>query len=73
LLLLREADERLGLTASLAERLSDPRDPNAVRYQLVELLRQRLYALAMGYSARGRRRSPGARSGHENGRLGPAG
>jgi len=51
LLLLREADERLGLTEWLANRLDDPRDPNAVRYQLVELLRQRLYALAMGYSA----------------------
>ena len=49
--LLREADQRLGLTEWLAERLFDPRRQDLVRYQLVELLRERLYALAMGYSA----------------------
>ena len=51
LVLLREADHRLGLTESLAERLVDPRRQDLVRYQLVELLRERLYALALGYSA----------------------
>ena len=51
LVLLREADQRLGLTEWLAERLFDPRRQDLVRYQLVELLRERLYALAMGYSA----------------------
>ena len=50
-LLLREADHRLGLTESLADRLHDPRRPDLIRYQLVELLRERLYALAQGYSA----------------------
>jgi len=49
-LLLREADHRLGLTESLAQQLDDPRDSKRTRYQLVELLRERLYALAQGYS-----------------------
>ncbi len=51
LILLREADHRLGLTEWLAGRLADPRRQDLIRYQLVELLRERLYALALGYSA----------------------
>lgn len=51
LLLLREADHRLGITEWLAGRLHDPRRQDLIRYQLVELLRERLYALALGYSA----------------------
>jgi hypothetical protein len=50
-ILLREADHRLGLTESLASHLLDPRNPDKIRYQLVELLRERLYALALGESA----------------------
>ena len=50
-LLLREADHRLGLIESLAAKLHDARDADQVRYQLPELLRQRLYSLALGYSA----------------------
>ena len=50
-LLLREVDERLELTAELGERLHDPRRPDRIRYSLVELLRERLYALAQGYRA----------------------
>ena len=49
-LLLREADHRLGLTESLAKKLLDPRDPKKIRYDAVELLRERLYAMAIGYS-----------------------
>jgi hypothetical protein len=48
-LLLREADQRLGLTASLADQLRDPRHPDMVRYKILELLRERVYALAQGY------------------------
>jgi hypothetical protein len=51
LLLLREADHRLGITEALARQLHDHRDPDRTRYDLVELLRERLYALALGYSA----------------------
>lgn len=50
LLLLREADHRLDLTGSLARRLRDPRDRNRIRYELLELLRERIYGLAQGYS-----------------------
>jgi hypothetical protein len=48
-LLLREADHRLDLTRSLAAALYDRRDPERIRYTLVELLRERLYALGQGY------------------------
>jgi hypothetical protein len=48
--LLREADHRLGLTADLAAQLTDERDPQRIRYELVELLRQHVYALALGYA-----------------------
>jgi len=50
-LLLREADHRLGLIESLANNLHDARDTELVRYQLPELLRQRIYSLGLGYSA----------------------
>jgi hypothetical protein len=50
-LLLREADHRLDLTQSLAAKLHDRRNPEHTRYRLVELLRERLYAMAQGYDA----------------------
>lgn len=50
-LLLREADYKLGLVESLAAGLRDPRDPDKIRYTQAELLRERLYALALGYDA----------------------
>jgi len=50
-LLLREADHRLGLTETLAAELYDRRDPDRTRYDFVELLRERLYAMAQGYDA----------------------
>ena len=49
-LLLREVDHRLGLTADLAGQLTDPRCPRRRRYEQVELLRQHLYGLALGYA-----------------------
>ena len=54
-LLLREADQRLDLTKSLAAKLLDRRNQEKIRYQMVELLRERLYALAQGYDATARR------------------
>jgi hypothetical protein len=50
-ILLREADHRLGLVESLAARLADPRRQDRIRYTLLELLRFRVYALGLGYSA----------------------
>jgi len=49
LVLLRQVDRRLQLTATLAKRLPDPRDPTKVIHPLVTLLRQRIYGLCQGY------------------------
>ena len=46
--LLREADHQLGLIESLAGQITDPRDPEKIRYTATELLRERIYALALG-------------------------
>ena len=48
-LLLREVDERVGLTAGLAAALTDPRNPIFVTHPLVELLRTRIYAMGLGH------------------------
>jgi Transposase DDE domain group 1 len=48
-LLLREVDERLGLTRGLADCLPDRREPAKVRHSCLALLRQRLYQIALGY------------------------
>jgi len=47
-LLLRELDDALGLTDELAAALRDPRDPAYVTHPLVELLRERMYLIALG-------------------------
>jgi len=49
LLLLREADRRLGLVAALDKVLVDPRHPVFITHRQVDLLRQRVYGLAQGY------------------------
>jgi hypothetical protein len=48
-LLLRQADRRLGLTAALDAVLPDPRHPDLITHRQVDLLRQRVYGLALGY------------------------
>ena len=49
-LIIREADHRLGITEWLASQLWDPRKQELIRYQMVELLRERVYGLALGYA-----------------------
>jgi hypothetical protein len=49
LLLLREADRRLGLVSALDAVLVDPRHPVFITHRQVDLLRQRIYGLAQGY------------------------
>ena len=49
-LLLRAADQRLGLTRRMAECLRDDRDPRRIRHEKVELLTQRVMAIALGYA-----------------------
>lgn len=48
-MLLRAADRRLGLVQALDAVLPDPRDPLLIKHQQVDLLRQRIYGLALGY------------------------
>jgi hypothetical protein len=47
--LLRQADRRLGLTAALDAALPDPRNPHFIVHRQVNLLRQRVYGLALGH------------------------
>jgi hypothetical protein len=48
-LLLREVDRRLGLTAALADAITDPRDPAKIQHDVVTMLRQRILGIALGY------------------------
>ena len=47
--LLREMDRRLKLTSSIARHLSDNRRKKQVRHGYLSLLRQRVYAISLGY------------------------
>jgi len=49
LLLVREFDDRLGLTAALRTAVPDPRDRRYVTHDVLTLLRQRIYQIAVGY------------------------
>jgi hypothetical protein len=48
-ILLREIDERLGVTQWLAERLEDPRNQDLITHPFVELLRTAIYPKAQGW------------------------
>ena len=48
-LLLRQADRYLGLTQAVAEALSDPRRRKSCVHDVHSLVRQRVYAVALGY------------------------
>ncbi|HEU4995425.1 MAG TPA: IS1380 family transposase [Gemmatimonadaceae bacterium] len=48
-LILRQLDERMGLTKTLAALLEDPRDPGKRRHERLEQLRQRVYQICLGY------------------------
>ena len=49
LILLGAADERLGLTAALAREIGDPRQAGKVGHTMLDLIRQRVFAIAQGY------------------------
>ena len=49
MMLLRQVDERIGLTRAAAAVVSDPRDPDRVVHPMRELLAQRIYALCCGH------------------------
>lgn len=48
-LLIRQADRKLKLTEELHQRLNDPRRQASCDHRQIEMLRQRIYALALGY------------------------
>ena len=48
-MLLRQADNRLGLCSQVAMCLGEKRRPDLVRHDLVSLVRQRVYGIAAGY------------------------
>ena len=48
-LLLKAIDERLGLSAKLADCLRDGREAGKVQHELVEILQQRIFAIALGH------------------------
>ena len=49
-ILLKAAERRLGLLGGLADGIVDRRDPARIHHEVQELLGQRIYALACGYS-----------------------
>jgi hypothetical protein len=49
LLLLRQADRKLGLSKALAAMLPDARDPDRILHPQLTFVRQRLYGLCLGY------------------------
>jgi Transposase DDE domain group 1 len=49
LLLLREAERKLGVCLRLATAMPDRRDPNRIRHEMFEMLMERVSAIACGY------------------------
>lgn len=49
-ILLKAADQRLGLTARLAACLPDARQAGKINHDIVDLFRQRVFAIACGYA-----------------------
>lgn len=50
LLLVSEADRRLGITEAMVSSMEDRRQPGKVQHTLEELVRSRVYAVVQGYS-----------------------
>lgn len=48
-LLLRQADRLTGLSKSVASVMDDQRQQGKVKHDLLSMLRQRIYGLALGY------------------------
>ena len=48
-MLLRQADKRLGFVQALDGAMKDTRDPNLITHEQKDLLKQRIYGLTLGY------------------------
>jgi hypothetical protein len=46
---LAAADQRTGICQAVAEAINDPRDPAKVQHPVLDLVRERVYAIALGY------------------------
>ncbi len=46
---LREIDRKLNLLAEVAKYIPDKRDPSKVKHSILEMLRQRVFGIALGY------------------------
>ena len=49
LMLLRQADRRIGLSKAVAAALHDPRHQDMIAHEMRDLVAQRLYGLCCGY------------------------
>jgi len=49
ILLLRSIDKKIGLTKSIAKHIPDRRNPFYITHSMLDMLRQRVYGIAMGY------------------------
>jgi len=49
MLLVREFDEKIGFTDKVASLITDKRNPNFIDYEIIDMLRERLYFLIAGY------------------------
>ena len=49
LLLVSLADEKLGLTEAISDAITDHRDPKKVTHSVVEMARERIYAICQDY------------------------
>jgi Transposase DDE domain group 1 len=49
LLVLRQFDERLGLTGQFAQALCDPRDPDLIEHSFADMARMRIFGIVAGY------------------------
>ncbi|MGE0145747.1 MAG: transposase [Planctomycetota bacterium] len=50
LVLLRQLDDRLGLSASLAGELGESRQEGKIQHSMLDLVRQRVFGIALGYA-----------------------
>jgi hypothetical protein len=49
-MLLREVDEHLSVCSEIARNIHNPRRPDRIRYSIEELIRERIFAMAIGCS-----------------------
>ncbi len=61
-MVLRQADRGLGLVRAFDAVIADPRHPELITHAQLDLLRQRIYGLALGYEEKSQCRTSRCRS-----------